>query len=228
MKPFEPGRVRGVIFDMDGLLLDSERLALDLALAISAELGRPWPRSLGLGLVGLNSRDAVAVIQRQMGADYPVDTHQRLFGERYEDLIQAGRIPLKPGVEALFDLLDALAIPRAIATSTRRSRATPKLAGVGLAGRIHRMVCGDEVAAGKPAPDIYLAAAGLLGLAPADCLALEDSNAGIRAALAAGTRPLMVPDLLSPAEDVLAAGVPVFASLHEIAALFAPPTGDAP
>ena len=83
------------------------------------------------------------------------------------------------------------------------------------------MVCGDEVARGKPAPDIFIAAAARLGVAPANCLVLEDSNAGVRGALAAGARVVMVPDLLQPADDVLAAGVPRAASLHDLARFFA-------
>jgi beta-phosphoglucomutase-like phosphatase (HAD superfamily) len=79
------------------------------------------------------------------------------------------------------------------------------------------MVCGDEVARGKPAPDIFLAAAECLGVPVANCLVLEDSNAGVRGALAAGARVVMVPDLLQPADDVRAAGVPQATSLHDIA-----------
>ena len=87
------------------------------------------------------------------------------------------------------------AFPRAVATSTRRERARAKLARRGLLARFAALVGGDEVARGKPAPDIFLLAAARLGVAPADCVVLEDSEPGVRGALAAGMMPIMVPDL---------------------------------
>ena len=217
---FAAADVHAVIFDMDGLLLDSERVALATVAAAAAELSLEWRYEVGLAMVGLNSKDGPAVIRRHLGDDYPVEALYASFGRLYELAIDEGRIPLKGGVTELFDVLDTLALGRVVATSTRRSRAEPKLAAVGLLKRVHGMVCGDEVARGKPAPDIFIAAAGRLGVAPANCLVLEDSNAGVRGALAAGARVVMVPDLLQPADDVLAAGVPRAASLHDLARFF--------
>ena len=215
--PFAPTDIHAVIFDMDGLLLDSERVALATVAEAAAELGVVWRYEVGLAMVGLNSRDSDAIVRQHLGDDFPVAELREGFGRIYEAHIAAGRIPLKDGVLELFDLLDALPLARAVATSTRRSRAEPKLAAVGLLPRVHGMVCGDEVSRGKPAPDIFLAAAAKLGVAVENCLVLEDSNAGVRGALAAGTRVVMVPDLLQPADDLRAARVPVAASLHDIA-----------
>lgn len=223
--PFTPHDVHAVIFDMDGLLLDSERVALATVADAAAELGVPWRYEVGLALVGLNSKDGPAVIRQHLGEDYPTAALYDTFGRLYELAIEEGRIPLKPGVHALFDVLDALPLGRVVATSTRRSRAEPKLAAVGLLPRVHGMVCGDEVARGKPAPDIFLAAAERLGVAVEHCLVLEDSNAGVRGALAAGSRVVMVPDLLQPADDLRQAGVPVAASLHDIAGFLATRVG---
>ncbi|MDD3352977.1 HAD family phosphatase [Zoogloea sp.] len=220
--PFLPPDIQGVIFDMDGLLLDSERVALATVAEAAAQLGVPWRYDVGLALVGLNSRDGPAVIRQHLGEDYPTTELYETFGRLYEVAIVEGRIPLKAGVIELFEVLDALGTPRVVATSTRRSRAEPKLAAVGLLTRLHGMVCGDEVSLGKPAPDIFLAAAGRLGVPAANCLVLEDSNAGVRGALAAGARVVMVPDLLEPAADVRAAGVPRLASLHEAASFLRP------
>lgn len=214
MLPLPP--VHAVIFDMDGLLLDSERLALAVVAEAAAELGLPWRPEVGLSMVGLNSRDSPEMIRRHLGADYPVEALYAVFGRRYEAAIQAGLISAKPGAAELLDHLDLLGLPRMVATSTRRSRAEAKLAGVGLLARFDGLVCGDEVSRGKPDPEIFLAAAQRLGVPPAACLVLEDSNAGIRGALAAGMIPVMVPDLLQPAEDVLAVGVRLAQNLLDV------------
>jgi HAD superfamily hydrolase (TIGR01509 family) len=161
------------------------------------------------------------VIRRHLGDDYPTAALYDTFGRIYEAAILAGRIPVKGGAAELFDQLDRRALGRVVATSTRRSRAEPKLAAVGLLPRVHGMVCGDEVVRGKPAPDIYFAAAARLGMPIEHCLVLEDSNAGVRGALAAGARVVMVPDLLQPADDLRQAGVPVAASLQDIAGFLA-------
>lgn len=213
--------IRAVIFDMDGLLLDSERVAFDIGRETSAALGAAWSEEVALGMIGLNSRDGYRLLVESFGPDFPVEAHQAEFGRRYEAAIAAGRIPLKAGALDLFAQLERLGLPCAVATSTRRSRALPKLAGVGLLDRLKGVVGGDEVAQGKPAPDIYLAAARLLGTPAAACLVLEDSNTGVRGGLAAGARVAMVPDILPPAADVLARGVPVFPDLTQVAALFA-------
>lgn len=213
--------IRAVLLDMDGLLLDSERVALEIGREASLALGAPWSQEVALGMIGLNSRDGYRLLTDTFGATFPVEAHQAEFGRRYEAAIAAGRIPLKAGVEALFDALEARDLPRVVATSTRRTRAVAKLAGVGLLSRLSGLVGGDEVRHGKPAPDIYVAAAALVGATPDQCLVLEDSNTGVRGALAAGARVIMVPDLAPPAADVRAAGVACLDSLHPLVHHFA-------
>jgi HAD superfamily hydrolase (TIGR01509 family) len=220
MTDFDPATLAAVVFDMDGLLLDSERIAYDIGRQVSLDLGIPWTHETAMQLIGRNSREHEALLKGAFGEDYPLEVHQAEFGRRYEAVIAQGTIPLKPGVHELFDALDARRLPRAVATSTRRSRALPKLEAVGLLARVDLVVAGDEVSRGKPAPDIFLAAAERLGQAAERCLALEDSNAGVRAAHAAGMRVVMVPDLLQPADDIRDAGIMVAASLLDIVARF--------
>lgn len=208
--------IRAILFDMDGLLLDSERVAYAIGREASEHLGVPWSHEVAMSLVGLNSQDGYRVMREAFGPDFPVDAHMAEFGRRYEAAIHEGRFDLKPGVHELFDLLDAQGLRRAVATSTRRSRAIPKLDSVGVWPRLHGLVGGDEVARGKPAPDIYLAAARLLDVPIADCLVLEDSNTGARGGLASGAHVIVVPDLIAPADDVVAAGATIMASLLEV------------
>lgn len=217
---FDPTAIRGVIFDMDGLLLDSERIAYDIGRQVSVELNIPWTREVALQMIGISSADHEPLLKGAFGDDFPLEAHRNEFGRRYEAAIAAGVFMLKPGVNELFDILDTAGLPRAVATSTRRSRAVPKLARVGLLSRIKTLVAGDEIARGKPAPDIFLTAARRLDVAPAHCLVLEDSNPGVRGALAAGMTVVMVPDLVEPAPDITGAGVEIADTLLDIVTRF--------
>jgi HAD superfamily hydrolase (TIGR01509 family) len=207
---------RAVIFDMDGLLLDSERVALACFAQAAQALGVAWPEALGLSLVGLNVADSNRRILAALGEDFPIDALRAGFDERYDGAVRRGEIPLKPYVRELLDYLEAQRIPCAVATSTRRVRAETKLAHAQLLPRFKALACGDEVRRGKPAPEIFELAARQLGVEPRDCLALEDSNAGVRAAMSASMRVVMLPDLLRPDADIRRLGVACVDSLKDV------------
>ncbi|WP_169307477.1 HAD family hydrolase [Chitiniphilus eburneus] len=210
--------LHAAIFDMDGLMLDTERIALGCWHDAACALGLTLTREDALGMVGMHSSKAPAYLAGLYGPDFPVRalidaTHQRYLAAMEQP------IPLKAG---LIDLLDWLAreqLPCAVATSTRRRIAEHHLDAVGILPRFRHTVCGDEIEHPKPAPDIYLKAAGLLGVAPEHCVVFEDSNFGVQAAHAAGCRVIMVPDMLPPRPETLALGMPVVNSLAEAHAL---------
>jgi len=212
---------QAVIFDMDGLMLDTERLAARAWDEAAAAEGTTFDVALALRMIGRNFADCSAMMHAACPSGYPVDAVLGRWHATYDAIVERDGLTLKPGVVELLDWLDARAIVRGVATSTRRTRAQAKLERTALLPRFAALVGGDEVARGKPAPDIYLEAARRLGTPPAACLVLEDSEPGVRSALAAGMVPIMVPDLLPPSAGLVALGVAVRATLHDVRALLA-------
>ncbi|WP_315387456.1 HAD family phosphatase [uncultured Stenotrophomonas sp.] len=215
--PFLP---EAVIFDMDGLMIDSERVSIACWSQAARELQLPFADDFWLGLVGLGDRDCEQLLLQHVNADQVAALYARCH-DLYEARTQQG-LPLRPGIMELLQLLQAHGIPRAVATSTRQPRASRKLAAAGLLPYFDHVVTSDQVSHPKPAPDIYLLAAQKLGKDPSRCLALEDSPAGTRAAVAAGMTAIQVPDLVHPDEALRALGHRIVDSLHDAHALLLP------
>jgi HAD superfamily hydrolase (TIGR01509 family) len=209
-------RPAAVVFDMDGLMLDTEIHAAQAWIDAALLLGMDFDRGVTPRLVGRNARDCTDLIRAHHGPDYAVEALLDAWHPAYEARIEREGIAVKPGLFPLLAWLEAEGIPKAVATSTRKARAQAKLARTDLAHRFTAIVGGDEIARSKPAPDIYLEAAARLGIPAVDCLALEDSEPGIDAALAAGMTAIMVPDLGAPSPALLARGPLVLASLAEV------------
>jgi HAD superfamily hydrolase (TIGR01509 family) len=211
-------RPAAVILDMDGVLLDTEPLAVRAWSDAAAALGVVFDPALAHAMIGRNWTDCCALVRARSADDYPVDALLTGWAPAYDAIVAREGVELKAGVADLLDWLDANAIARAVATSTRRSRAQRKLELAQLWRRIDALVGGDEIERGKPAPDIVLAAAARLGVDAAACIVVEDSEPGVEAALAAGATPIMVPDLVPPSPAIGAHGVLVLASLVEVRA----------
>ncbi|MBO1359453.1 HAD family phosphatase [Acetobacter sacchari] len=214
----KPDPIKGVVFDMDGLLLDSETLAMDALILAAKDLGHDMPMAFCRRMIGVPADGCRALVRETYGEDFPLERFFALQEEHLRGLVDAGELALKKGVEPLLDLLDKLEIPRAIATSSSRYRTDHHLKLVGLFERFDAIVTRDDVSQGKPYPEPYLTAAEKIGVAPADCLALEDSNSGARAAQAAGIRVIIVPDLLEPVDDVRAKALAVVEDLTVVRA----------
>ncbi len=209
--------IGAVIFDMDGLLLDTEPVALRAWEHAARELAIEFDLGLCRQMIGRNFRDCSALIRARYGDDYPVERLTQTWGASYDAIIADEGVSLKPGIHVLLDLLEERMIAAAVATSTRRERASAKLQNAGLMHRFAVLVGGDEVQAGKPAPDTFLLAAKRLGVAAARCVVLEDSEPGVMAAWAADMMPIMIPDLHPPSAALLARDPMVMASLADVA-----------
>ena len=210
-----PRPIAAVVFDMDGLLLDTEglyRIALMRAgPAFAVEIDDAFVRGL-TGLPGTAIRSALAA---NFGADFPVPAFLDVVRADADALI-AEEMTLKAGVVEVLDHLDGLGLPRAVATSSGRRSAVAHLGQAGVLERFDLLITGDDVVRGKPDPEPFLKAAAALGVDPVRCLALEDSHNGVRAAHAAGMMTVMVPDLLDPTEEMHAKCVHIAESLHEV------------
>jgi HAD superfamily hydrolase (TIGR01509 family) len=204
-----------VVFDMDGLLIDTEAAAREAFHAISDEQGLGVPPEVYAKLIGLHRIGGEAVLREHFGPGFDVAALFRTWDERFFAMAKAG-IALKHGVIELLDTLDELKLPRAIATSSGHQGVQRNLGPHGLLGRFDAVLAQGDYERSKPYPDPFLAAARILGIDPADCLGVEDSHNGVRAAHAAGMMTIMAPDLLDPTEEILGLGVRVVASLHEV------------
>ncbi|NEI33625.1 HAD-IA family hydrolase [Rhizobium leguminosarum] len=207
-----------LIFDMDGLIFDTEALYQQAFLAASSARGYNLPITLIQSTIGVPWVKSRLLILEQMGSDFPVDQYGEAVTDHFT-LLATDQLRLKPGVIELLDVLDQLKLPRCIATSSSHSTVQSHLSAHGLAGRFDAVIAHGDYAASKPAPDPFLTAAKRLSVEPALCLALEDSFNGVRSASAAGMMTFMVPDLLSPTPEIHSLCTGVVSDLHAVCKL---------
>ena len=209
-------QVKAVIFDMDGLLLDSERLAMRALASAAAEMGIDAPESFCHAMIGLPADHCQRLVRERFGESFSVENYLGEASSHMDRLVEAGALTLKTGVLELLCHLDELGMPKAVATSSSRAKADRHLRHVGILDRFDAIVTRDDVCRGKPHPDLFLRAAEELGMAPDSCLGLEDSYNGVRAASAAGLTVIMVPDLLAPTDEMRARCVMVAGDLLKV------------
>lgn len=211
-------KTKAVLFDMDGLMFDTERLADKVWLEVSARRGLPLREEHMTLLRGRNRDGGKVAILEHFGDDFPFDACCDEVEEEMKRQLQA-EVPLRPGLFALLEALRKQGIPAAVASSTHRELVESNLRAAGVREFIAALATGDEVAHSKPAPDIFLLAAQRLGANPADCMVLEDSYNGVRAGAAAGCRTIMVPDTEPPTPEMERLADAIVTSLADVIAL---------
>jgi len=213
-----PHRPAAIVFDMDGLLFDTEALYQKAVLVAAAEGGHDVTSGIFSRTIGLSWPQTRSLLLGHFGDAFPADEFVAAW-VRHFDMMAATRLSLKPGAIELLDTLDDLRLPRAIATSSAHQTVQHHLTAHDLVGRFHVIVGHGDYACGKPAPDPFLKAAERLGVEPRLCLALEDSHNGVRSASSAGMMTVMVPDLLEPTDEIRGLCTFVAGDLHEVRGL---------
>lgn len=212
-------RYKAVIFDMDGLLIDSERIARLLFVEACRENDFEPDIDIYNRCIGTTTHKAREILKEGYGEAFPYEAVSELWEKKYLDEVSNNPVPLKPGAPELLEYLEKEGVKKAVVTSTDRELAQRKLTNAGIRHFFDFILGRDEVVHGKPNPEIYLAACRKLGEDPVDCLALEDSNNGVLAAHRAGLTVYQVPDLIEPSAEVKKIGHRILESLYEVKTL---------
>ncbi len=209
-KPFS-----AFIFDMDGILLDSESIYKQVYMTIGKQLGFEISEEIYLQIVGTNKITTRDIIKTAMGSDFPYDE----FDARWVKLVSermAENVPLKTGAKEILALLELNNIPFALATSTPYKAAKKHLIGADIYNYFDIIISGDDVVNGKPHPEPFLKAATGLGINPSECVAIEDSYNGVRSAHRAGMQVIMIPDQLPENDEMRQLCHAILSSLNDM------------
>lgn len=204
---------KGAIFDMDGLLFDTERLYRQSETDAAYQFKQTPHPDFTKAISGTSGEKALEVIRTY----YPAVDPQKFWNACIDGVAEVlkNSVPKKPGVDEILSFFKSYGVKMAVASSSNRTMIENNLKRAGIADYFQVVVSGVEIARSKPAPDIFLKAAELLKLSPTECYVFEDSLNGIRAGLAAGCASIMIPDLTQPTPDILESGAIVYSSLNE-------------
>lgn len=205
-----------VVFDMDGVIFDSERAVMNCWLELAQKYDIKDIEKPYFACVGTTMTRTREIMLETYGEDFPYDEYARESSLMYHEKYDGGKLPMKPGVMELLSYLKGKGKKIALASSTRRGTVTNQLRWAGIIDYFDVIICGDMVAKSKPAPDIFLKACQELGVSPENTYAIEDSYNGIRAAHAGQLRPIMVPDLLEADDEMRGMAECVCDNLNEV------------
>lgn len=207
---------QAVVFDMDGVIFDSERLIIECWKETADKYGIADIERACEACLGVNAVETREIFKNIYGQDFPYDEYKKEMSERYHSLYDGGRLPTKVGVKELLQFLKEQGKKVGLASSTRSVVVKQELTDAGLIEYFDVVVGGDMVSRSKPQPDIFLKACEELGVAPRDAFAIEDSYNGIRAAAAGKLRPIMVPDLMPVTEEMRGLAEEIFDTLLDV------------
>jgi len=188
-------KVEAIIFDMDGVLIDSERLSLKCYQEVFKEYDYKIDEEFYVQFIGTNVKSIKAKMEEKYGEDFPFDSIYEKKVKLTLEITDKNGVIIKPGVHELLDYLNKKNYKIAVATSTRRKRALQLLEEAKIKDKVDFVICGDQVENSKPDPEIFLKAAKGLDVNPENCIVIEDSDAGITAAHAAKMTGIHVPDM---------------------------------
>lgn len=208
--------IESVVFDMDGVLFDTEKVCLDVWYQIGKEMNIA---DIGIAVtkcVGLNSNDTRQFFLNQYGIEFPYDEFRDRSSQLFHKILDTEGLPIKPGVIELLNFLQDNNYKIALATSTNKANVMKYLDEAGITHYFQTIVTGDMVVHGKPDPEIYLKACKELESPPELSIAIEDSPNGLKSAYSAGMKPIMVPDLIEPTDELKKLLYGKFNSLLEV------------
>ena len=209
-------RYKAVIFDMDGVIFDSERCVIECWKVIADKHDVKGIEPVLMKCLGVTYEEGKKIFLKHYGADFPYDVRKKERSDLYHKRYDNGRLPLKTGIRELLIYLKENGYKVGVASSTREAIVSKQLVDADLRKYFDNLTCGDMLERSKPEPDIYLMACERLGVKPEEAIAIEDSYNGIRSAYRAGMFSIMVPDLAEPNEEMKTLAGTILGSLVEV------------
>lgn len=209
-------KYKAVIFDMDGVIFDSERCIIECWKVIAKKHNIKDIEPVLMKCLGITYEEGKRIFLEHYGEDFPYDAWKKERSDLYHERYDGGKLPLKPDIEELLVFLKQNGYKVGVASSTREAIVSKQLMDAGLIKYFDNLTCGDMLEKSKPEPDIYLMACDKLGVKPEEAIAVEDSYNGIRSAYKAGMFPIMVPDLAEPDDEMGLLAGKIIASLSDV------------
>lgn len=209
-----------IIFDMDGLMFDTERVFIKAWDYAGEKIGIGKAGFMVYKTLGMNIADSYNVWKEEFGDRYHQEELRKYTKEFLKKYYDENTVPVKPGLYCLLGFLKSKQCKMAVATSSPRWEVENHLKDAGVEDYFLGIVCGDMIEHSKPAPDIYLRACEMIGAEPKECYALEDSKNGLISAYRAGCKPIMVPDLWQPDEEIMRVIVAKYDDLEQVKVAF--------
>jgi beta-phosphoglucomutase-like phosphatase (HAD superfamily) len=195
--------MKAVIFDMDGLMIDSERIIHEAVVWAGSQLGLENIENLSRQTMGSNAVRTKEIYFSIYGENCPFDRLMELKHKYLDRVLAGGGFPVKEGLYRILDFLDENGFVKAVASSTRKGAVYHELQQINVLNRFDVLICGDMIEKSKPDPEIFLKASSELGVNPEDCYVLEDSFNGVKAGYSAGMKTIMIPDMIMPDDEII-------------------------